>query len=123
MKKLFLLFIFLFNPFYIPAMERDAIIRNGRQHLITLGIGALNGTLFNLSSPNFLIQNIGGASFTYLTYLAINSFLEMREGRPFNGEIIVKFGNQEKLLLVAYVCTVLSMRTINYMLSEKDKKN
>jgi hypothetical protein len=108
-------------PFYTHTMEQRApqdVIREARHNLITLATGLISGTSFNLQNQNFFIQNVGGASFSYLAYLAINYFAEMREGQPFNiNANIFQFREQEALLLVAYTCTVLSVTALRYMLS------
>jgi len=116
-KKL-LIFLTLL-PFCTQTMEHpnpQNVIRDAQHNLITLGIGATIGTIFNLQNQNFFIQNVGGASFSYLAYLATNCFAEMYEGHPFNiGENILQFREQEALLLVAYLCTVLSVKAVHYM--------
>ena len=117
MKKSFL--ILLFIPYYMQTMER-AIIPNARHNLITLAIGTCGGTLFNLQSNNFFMRNLGGISFSYLTYLASNYFSEIWENQLFNErENFLHFNDRDALLLTAFTCSALTTMALKYMRSSK----
>lgn len=83
--------------------------------LLSLGIGAISGTLFNsFPSASAKDANIGGLSCATLLYMFAKSAKTMDEGKL--------FGKKMAYLLVGYGCSSLATRTlINMSRSNKNQ--